>query len=383
MKYEHVEGLAQALFEETGDAMFFFDPDTNQLLDANSAAQRLTGFSLQKLLHLTVPDLIHSVSEEGSRKLKRASQKTAVFHSQEGYFLKTVKENVRIPVNLTITRLHVRPQTLGLITARDVRKQREAFAQLKSVEAELRRVMAAVTDCLWSAQIDDAGKCSYHYFSPVVEKITGLPPRFFLLGMHRWWSIVHPDDQARWTRALAQQRAGRSTQGEYRVVSPDGTSRWVREVVQVSRGTAERGVMRLDGVITDISERKQIEMRFQAFMDNIPALAFIKDPQGRYVYVNRAFQRAFSKRADEINGKRDADFFPPEVINQLHANDAAVLESDQPLQSVESRPSAGGVLQPWAVYRFPLRDESGSRLIGGVALDLTEVRPVAEQPQSA
>ena len=47
MKHDHLEGLAQALFEESGDALFLFDPDSHQLLDANSTAQRLCGFEFE------------------------------------------------------------------------------------------------------------------------------------------------------------------------------------------------------------------------------------------------------------------------------------------------------------------------------------------------
>jgi PAS domain S-box-containing protein len=387
MKYEQLEGLAQALFEETGDAMFLFDPDSLQLLDANSTAQRLSGFSLRELLHLTVKDLFHSVGEEGLRDLHQATQKTTVFHSREGYFLHTVKEGVRIPVNLTTARLHLKPKTLGLITARDVRKQHEAHAQLVSVEGELRRVMASVSDCLWSATIDESGKCMYHFFSPVVEKIAGLPSIFFLPGIHRWWSVVHPEDQARWTKALAKQRAGQSTQEEYRVVWPDGSFRWVRESVQVSRGTAERGVIRMDGVLTDISERKEVEKalrdseeRFQIFMDNSPTVAFMKDPEGRYLYLNKPFQEFFGKDSGSLLGKTDSELFPPEVVSKMRANDATVLSSNKPLQSKEQIPSPNGETSPWLVIKFPFKDSSGKRLIGGVALPLTDRGPVEASP---
>src|SRR5262249_26335521 len=158
------------------------------------------------------------------------------------------------------------------------------------------------------------------YFSPAVEEITGLPAAFFLAGLHRWWSVVHPDDQPRWSKALARQRAGQSTQEEYRVVWPDGTSRWVCERVQVSRGTAERGAVRLDGVLAEVSERKQTERalqdseeRFQAFMDRLPALAFLKNTEGRYCYVNRAFQLFTQKDADLLLRSEDADLFPAPV----------------------------------------------------------------------
>jgi PAS domain-containing protein len=38
---------------------------------------------------------------------------------------------------------------------------------------------------------------------------------------------------------------------------------------------------------------RESEERFKAFMDHSPAIAFIKDEQGRYIYVNRPFEEQF------------------------------------------------------------------------------------------
>jgi PAS domain S-box-containing protein len=389
MRFAHLDGLAEALFEETGDAMFFFDPETAKLIDANSTAQRLMGYSLPELLRLSVKDVLHSANEDAWKRLETASRQTSVFHNEEGYFLKTVKEDVWIPVNVTMARLHLKPKIMGLITARDVRRQHEARTQLRSLENELRRVMDLVSDCLWSAEIDEAGKFRYRYFSPVVERLAGLPGGFFFEGVHRWWSVVHPEDQGRWTKAMARQRAGQSTQEEYRVVWPDGTIRWVRENVQVSRGTADRGVIRLDGVLTDISDRKKVEFaqrdsedRFKIFMDNSPAVAFLKSADGRYEYVNRPFQMFCQKDAAILLGKSDFDIFPPEVARSLCEHDAAVLQTNQAAQRIETIPSSTGVLHEWLVSRFPFKDNSGRRWLGCVGLDLREQRELEEKLRS-
>ena len=93
--------------------------------------------------------------------MRQAGSRSTVFHSQEGFLLRTRKDDVWVPVNITIARLHVQPKTLALITARDVREHREALAQLKAKEAELHRVLTSVSDCLWSAEIDEAGRWAY------------------------------------------------------------------------------------------------------------------------------------------------------------------------------------------------------------------------------
>ena len=93
-----------------------------------------------------------------------------------------------------------------------------------------------MSDCLWSAEIDAAGRWTYRFMSPVVSRITGRPPETFLRGgSAAWRDVVHPEDQPRWDAALARLRAGQPSQEEYRVVLPDGLFRWVRDSVTPTR----------------------------------------------------------------------------------------------------------------------------------------------------
>ena len=54
------EEFAQALFEEAGDALFLFDPESEQLLEVNPMAQRLSGFTRRALRELQVSFLFRS-----------------------------------------------------------------------------------------------------------------------------------------------------------------------------------------------------------------------------------------------------------------------------------------------------------------------------------
>src|SRR5687767_9148192 len=136
--------LAQTLFEESGDALFLFDPDSEQMIDVNPMAQRLTGCTRSALLRMAVNYLFRSETAGGLQRLRAAYRRTGLFHSQEGFFLRHEKDGLWVPVNLTVTRLHAEPRTLGLITARDISERRETQAVLRKTEAELRQVLASV-----------------------------------------------------------------------------------------------------------------------------------------------------------------------------------------------------------------------------------------------
>ncbi len=242
-----IKGLGRALFQEAGDALFLFDPDTDRLMAVNPTAEKLTGLSRDELVARPMTYWFR-FSGKGGQRLRQAGSHSEIFHSQDGFLLRTRREEVWVPVNITIARLHVQPKTLALITARDMREHREALAQLKAKEAELRRVLASVSDCLWSAEIDAAGRWTYQFMSPVVSRISGRPPETFLRGgAAAWRDAVHPEDRPRWDAALARLRAGRPSQEEYRVVLPDGLLRWVRDSVTP---TPPRGRERRAGCVS-------------------------------------------------------------------------------------------------------------------------------------
>ena len=208
MEQNQIKGLGRALFQEAGDALFLFDPDNDRLMAVNPIAERLTGLDRQALLAKPMTYWFR-FSGKGKERLRHAASHSEIFHSQEGFLLRTSKDDVWIPINITIARLHVQPKPLALITARDIREQRDAHAQLQAKETELRRVLASVSDCLWSAEIDEAGCWVYCFMSPVVARITGRSPETFLRGgVSAWRGVVHAEDQPRWDKAAGQSASG-------------------------------------------------------------------------------------------------------------------------------------------------------------------------------
>src|SRR5262249_36809197 len=146
--------------------------------------------------------LFRFAGQGGKQRLHHAATKTTVFHAQDGFLLRTRQDGVWVPVNVTITRLHIQPRVLALITARDMTEQHEATLRLQRLEAEPRRVLAAVSDCLWSAEWSADNKWTYRYLSPVVENLTGRPAQHFLIDLTRWQEVIHPDDRTLWLQAL-------------------------------------------------------------------------------------------------------------------------------------------------------------------------------------
>jgi PAS domain S-box-containing protein len=116
---------------------------------------------------------------------------------------------------------------------------------------------------------------------------------------------------------------------------------------------------------------REAEARSDAFMNNSPTVAFLKDDEGRLVYVNRGFEEVFGARFQDVSGKLDSELLAEDIAAEVRANDLAVLEANRPLQFEERVPSPEGE-RFWLVSKFPFADGSGRRFVGGVAVDITE-----------
>ncbi|PPS41426.1 PAS domain S-box protein [Chroococcidiopsis sp. TS-821] len=141
-------------------------------------------------------------------------------------------------------------------------------------------------------------------------------------------------------------------------------------------------------IASDITEREQAlaalresEERFKTFMNNSPVTAFIKDAQGRYLYINEPLERAFNVKLSDIQNMIDANWLPPATAQQLRENDLAVLAIGQTVEFIEYIPTPDGQWRYWLCFKFPMKDASGQQLVGGVAIDITEQKQTEEQLQ--
>jgi PAS domain S-box-containing protein len=122
---------------------------------------------------------------------------------------------------------------------------------------------------------------------------------------------------------------------------------------------------------------RKSEQRFRTFMDNSAAITFIKDGEGRHLYVNRLFEKLFRLPTGPTN-RLDSELWPADVAEHLRANDLKVLSTGQNLEIEEVVPSIDGRLRYWLVDKFPI-EVDGQRYIGGVAVDITERKQAEER----
>jgi two-component system CheB/CheR fusion protein len=132
-------------------------------------------------------------------------------------------------------------------------------------------------------------------------------------------------------------------------------------------------------VLVDITDRKQAELmlvgselRFTQFMQHLHGLAWIKDFEGRYLFINAAARHALERSPSDFVGRTDEQIFPAQAAAQFRENDRKVLATGAACETVEALELADG-LHHWMVSKFPIPGpDGGSTRVGGIAIDVTE-----------
>ena len=257
------------------------------------------------------------------------------------------------------------------------RERRHAETAQRQTEAITRAIVTAAVDGILT--VDEEG--TIQSFNPAAERIFGYAARE-VLGQNV--SLLMPPPHR-------EQHAG---------FVADYLRTGVRHIIGIGReviGLHKDGTMFpmdlavsevvLDdrrlfaGIVRDISDRKRMEtslrdseLRFEQFMHHLPGVAFMKDVDGRYVYVNDVFQELFHRKPGDFIGKTDDQVWPPEVAAPIRSSDRQVIDTRTVLQTTELIPRDDG-LHHWLVTKFPILDGNGRvTLVAGIAIDVTERR---------
>jgi PAS domain S-box-containing protein len=111
------------------------------------------------------------------------------------------------------------------------------------------------------------------------------------------------------------------------------------------------------------------QILFETFMDNSPGAAFMKDRDGKYVYVNRTAREQM--KLPLLVGKTDFDIFPPEAASLFRANDLEVLSDGKPREFLEYIDQPDG-RHPWLSVKFLVTDPDKNIFICGKSFDVSD-----------
>jgi len=106
---------------------------------------------------------------------------------------------------------------------------------------------------------------------------------------------------------------------------------------------------------------------FDSFVSRLPALAWMKDERGYYVYANRKFHDLADTLGATCPGNTDHDLWPSDLADRLRAADERALHAPGSGFFSEVLPVPGGDCK-FQISLFPFVAKSGKRYVGGIAI---------------
>ncbi len=258
---------------------------------------------------------------------------------------------------------------------------------LQQSAAQFQTLVANIPGAVYRCACDAAWTMTF--LSAPIQEISGYQATDFINNRVRSFiSIIHPQDRTRvqesiWQSAIAKQ----PYEIEYRIVRAEGRIAWVYDKGQAICN--ENGeILWLDGIILDITERKQTEEELRhtraflnSIVENLPLGVLIKDARElRVMYWNKASEELFGYSREEVLGKNDYDFLPKEQARQLRAKDRQVL-TERKLSDIPEAPLITPHRGERIVHtkKVPLCDETGTpRYLLAICEDITERKQAEE-----
>jgi two-component system cell cycle sensor histidine kinase/response regulator CckA len=194
-----------------------------------------------------------------------------------------------------------------------------------------------------------------------------------------------PESFAEYKIRKEKRKRGEYALSEYEIsiVRKDGE---VRNLQVFRKAILWDGEKQFMVIYQDFTERKRAEealrkseQRLRAFLENSAVIAWLKDEQGRYVYLSENYQRRFGVHLQDWIGKTDFDIWPRDVAEVFRKNDLTVMASDKPLEVVEETQQPDGSHSWWLSSKFCLRDGTGNKYVGGLGVDITERKQAEEE----
>ncbi|CAN1211156.1 hypothetical protein TUMEXPCC7403_13225 [Tumidithrix helvetica PCC 7403] len=313
---------AQALqaAEEKFPKAFYYSPtplnilelENGEIVDANEAFLYHSGFTREEVIGRTDLDLNLWIDLAQRDRMYQQLKNEGYVRDFEAFL--RFKTGLKTML-LSIEAIQLQGRDYFLVTEHDITTlKQEQKARLES-EEKFQTLVANVPGIVYRCLCDD--NWTIVFLSHGVTEISGYSPESFINSSRLWRNIVHPEDVEKVMQQTRIAIAARSSYSiDYRIIHANGSIRWV---CGTGRGYyANDGTVQwLDGVILDISDRKEAEEKLRqseaklreseakfasAFYGSPLAITIVSLETSRYLDVNDTFLKYAERSREQVIG---------------------------------------------------------------------------------
>ncbi len=185
-----------------------------------------------------------------------------------------------------------------------------------------------------------------------------------------------PFDRLPLQRALVERV---SSDGSWRVRRSNGVTRTIiGTAAPITRPDGKKGAIL---ITRDETERLALEAQvgvigaqLRAIVEHSPNAQYLKDLQGRHLWMSPGYERMSGRPVGSFAGKTAREVFPPEMAAIMEENDRRVIETRAPVTAEETVLEHDG-LHTYLTAKFPVLDADGALIaVGGLSTDITEIK---------
>jgi len=229
--------------------------------------------------------------------------------------LRRLRDELEVRVGERTTELVKANETLQ---AENTERKR-AEETLRESEEKFHQLADNITDAFWIRSPDMR---VVHYVSPAYERTWGRSTQSLYANPHQWADAILPEDRERVLAMFATLTgAAPSISIEYRIARPDGEVRCVHvRGFQVRDAAGE--LIRLTGIVTDITESKRANAQRERLADIVeasPDFIGFADPKTTQIqYINKHGRRMCGIGEDEdVGNLKISDVHPAWMNNRF------------------------------------------------------------------
>lgn len=251
---KYAEDLFNKAFFENPCNMTISDLSTGRIIEANNSWLATMEYERGEVIGHTSTGLKIYKNPEYRERIVRSVMSTGCINNVEIEF---VAKNGNLKNSLfSAETVEVGGRKMMLSSGIDITEQRAAEKELRESEERFRRLAENAPDVIYRMKLPEG---AYEYISPSSKMVFGYTPEEVYRRPMLVAEIIHPDwiDYFRneWDKLL---KGDVSPSYEYKIVTPEGEERWLHQRNVLIRD--ENGLpVTLEGIVTDITERKLLE----------------------------------------------------------------------------------------------------------------------------
>jgi diguanylate cyclase (GGDEF)-like protein/PAS domain S-box-containing protein len=374
------ENKYRSLIDLAGDAIFLADTVTGIIVDCNRSATELLGKSKDEIIGSNQVELHPADKVSFYEKIFKNHIESGLDMSED--VLVVHKDGHTIPVDIHASVVTLDSSTVILGIFRDITKRKQQTDELNRTKKryELATSIGRVGIWDWNCVTGDL------VWNDEIFRIFGLEANSLSPSYEYFLAMVHQEDRTKIDKAVQEALHKKKGYGQCcRIILGNGDERICRATGEVEFNDAGEPV-RMLGTFLDVTERKQIEEalraseeQIRAITDNATTVIVLKDLAGKYLHVNRQFERVFHVSNAAIQGKTDHDIFPLELADAFIKNDQMAIQSGEVLEIEELVPHDDG-MRTYISVKFPIRHNSGEiYAVCGMSTDITQRKQAEEE----